>query len=113
MQSEYVFFPMCRSSFGLNLMRAPFFLGGIETVLTGQNLGFWPFFRPPGSRILIEGDPSCSFDPRSPYSSAHRDEELALPHQPADPGKVVFHESGDVAVSITAKNGSSPAFLVE
>jgi hypothetical protein len=35
-------------------------------------------------------NPPCCFVLRPPYESAHQDEGLALPHQPAIPGKVVF-----------------------
>ncbi len=44
------YFPQCAASvFGLNLIRAPFFLGGINAVLTGQNLRVLAVFRgPPG-----------------------------------------------------------------
>ena len=87
--SDYVFSQCAASVSRLNLIRAPCFLGGITLSYLARIFGFWPFsVGHPDRRFERESDPSC-FSPLPPYCFSHQDEGLALPHQPAIPGKVV------------------------
>ncbi len=55
---------------------------------------------------------SCSLRALSSYCRPHQDEGLALPHQPADPSKVVSTKV-EMWLFRQQLDGSSPAFLVD
>jgi hypothetical protein len=91
------------------------FLGGITLSYLARIFGFWPFsVRRPDSVVSIgnfDRERSVLLSrPPPPYSSAHQDEGLALPHQPADPGKVVSTKVGMWPItSATKRIIASPA----